>query len=594
MNRTISANISGIIFNIEEQAYERLKEYLEAIGRYFSNSQDRTEIMADIESRIAELFSERISDRKEVISMTDVDDIITVMGQPEEYIDEEAELEEPAAAQIQINAGSQEAGSRQKRRIFRDTEDNVLGGVCSGVSKYFDWDPIWMRIFFVLMFLSFGTGLFLYIILWIVIPEAKTTADKLAMQGKDANVENIGKAFNTEKDPNKTGLDELADDIRSIDTEFHANRIKGLFFRFGEFMKGFLNIFGRAIGVGFILAAVGMIILLATVMIGSENFISITDNGVATLSYNDVSDIIFSTETVSSVAFIGILLLIGIPIISFLYTGIKLLFGIKSNIKPLGIALVSAWIVGWILCGFAASSTATEFTNESYLDEEIAIVQPVGDTLYLDILEDTHFSNYFKHHHENSPELIKLEGNKIHLGWPTLDIQKNNADTMFKVFITRESRGPTQKAAIQLLENIDYQIEQDGDVIKFSPFFSLDSKDHFRGQEITVTVLVPEGRAVHLEPRMDRIIYDIDNVTNTRDRHMVGLTWTMGRRGLECIDCDLPDDYYYNSDHDHWHHERDRYRFQNKGLTENQNDSISTVSDTTATTVNTDTVPENN
>lgn len=562
MNRTISANISGIIFNIEEQAYERLKEYLEAIGRYFSNSQDRTEIMADIEGRIAELFSERITDRKEVISMADVDQVIVVMGQPEQYADVGADDEdEPQAANTD---STYSGGPRVKKRIFRDKENNVVGGVCSGISSYFDWDPIWMRIFFVLMFLSFGSGLFLYVILWIVIPEAKTTADKLAMKGEHINVENIGKSFNTEKGEPKSGLDEFADDIRSLDTDYHAGRVKNGFIKAGEFFKVFFKGFSKIIGVGFICAAIGMIIVMVTLFIGGDNFISITENGVAALSFGDVSDIIFANETISVVALIGIILVIGVPILSFLYTGIKLIFGIRSNIKPLGIALVSAWIAGFILCGIAFSQTASEFVGKSYVDEEIAIVQPTGDTLYLDILDDPYFSTRFKDHHQSSPELIRIEEDKIRLGWPILDVQINEKDTAFRVFVTRESRGPTQKEAITLSENIEYEVIQEGNTMKFSPYFSLQKDDNFRGQEVTVTVLVPVGSAVHFSPQMDRIIYDIDNVTNTHDDDMVGLTWTMENNGLTCIGCSLRE-----SDRNRHYH---RNRFQNRFQTQYQED----------------------
>ncbi|MCD6565000.1 MAG: PspC domain-containing protein [Bacteroidales bacterium] len=189
MKRAISINLGGIVFNIDDDAYRELQAYLTQIESCFSDREESKEIMNDIEARIAELFNERITDYKKVITSKDVNDIIDVMGGPEQFGETENES---------THKQRERFGPSGYRRMYRDPDNRILGGVCSGMSAYWQIDPIILRILFVIAFLGFGTGLIIYIILWIVLPEAKTKAQKLEMMGEKVNVSNIGKAFKEE------------------------------------------------------------------------------------------------------------------------------------------------------------------------------------------------------------------------------------------------------------------------------------------------------------------------------------------------------------------------------------------------------------
>ena len=189
MKRAISINLGGIVFNIDDDAYRELQAYLTQIESCFSDREESKEIMNDIEVRIAELFNERITDYKKVITSKDVKDIIDVMGGPEQFGETENES---------THKQRERFGPSGYRRMYRDPDNRIVGGVCSGMSAYWQIDPIILRILFVIAFLGFGTGLIIYIILWIVLPEAKTKAQKLEMMGEKVNVSNIGKAFKEE------------------------------------------------------------------------------------------------------------------------------------------------------------------------------------------------------------------------------------------------------------------------------------------------------------------------------------------------------------------------------------------------------------
>jgi len=179
MKKTFSVNLGNRVYSIDDDAYMRLKEYLDRIEGYFSDQKEREDIINDIEMRISELFTERLGDNKQVITLNDVEEVIKVMGDPLEISGAE---EQPRAAQERRSG---------PHRIYRDPDDRMIGGVCSGLGAYLGIDPVILRILFIL-FLIFGIGLLVYIILWIAVPEARTTAQKLEMRGDPVNASNIG------------------------------------------------------------------------------------------------------------------------------------------------------------------------------------------------------------------------------------------------------------------------------------------------------------------------------------------------------------------------------------------------------------------
>ena len=189
MKKTVSVNIGGFAFNIEESAYDQLRAYLAAVENNLAS--DQAEIMRDIEARIAEIFKDKLAGTQEVIDESNIEEIISIMGQPEDYQDEEDQ-----ASNESKSDGQSESFSENRKSLFRDMDNASLGGVCSGLARYFDVDPLFIRILFVFFAVFAGSGLLLYIILWLVIPEAKTTADKLKMSGEHINLESIKSHFN--------------------------------------------------------------------------------------------------------------------------------------------------------------------------------------------------------------------------------------------------------------------------------------------------------------------------------------------------------------------------------------------------------------
>ncbi|HEX7492613.1 MAG TPA: PspC domain-containing protein [Bacteroidales bacterium] len=178
MKITVSINLGGYSFNIDEDAYAELKRYLRNLELHFAGEESSAEILSDIETRMAELFRTKLTNYKQVINIEDVNQVISVLGTPEDISDNEG----PTARDKFSSPGY--------HRMYRDTDHRAIGGVCAGISAYWNIE-LWLvrLIFFVLAMM--GIGILIYIILYIVLPEARTTAEKIAMKGNPVNIHNI-------------------------------------------------------------------------------------------------------------------------------------------------------------------------------------------------------------------------------------------------------------------------------------------------------------------------------------------------------------------------------------------------------------------
>ena len=208
MNKVFNINLGGHPIVIDADAYDHLDKYLKTIQRHFRNSEGVDEILEDIEARLAELILENMENRQ-IVTLKDIQSAIVVMGTPDEFGAEQVE-----GFEAETNDGIPRDNYRTGKRLFRNTDDEVIGGVASGIAAYFGInDPIWVRLAFVLITISGGFGIPLYIILWAVIPEAKTASDRLEMRGEPINVSNIGKIIEEEISHLAKKVTEFGDDI---------------------------------------------------------------------------------------------------------------------------------------------------------------------------------------------------------------------------------------------------------------------------------------------------------------------------------------------------------------------------------------------
>ena len=527
MNKTVTANISGIVFYLEVDAYDKLNNYLATIKNYLKETDSREEIMADIESRIAELFKERFNNERSVVIMSDVDHVIVIMGEPEQYFDGEDSPENNASWSSSNN------NTNKSKRIYRDEDDKVIGGVCAGIGHYFGVDRIWIRILFLVAFFVGGFGFIPYIILWIVIPKAKTTAEKLEMKGEAVNVDNIKKTvedkFNDLKDSfNGEGATKAANGL--------SNVLSKLFTFIGMVILFILKFFVKFIGVILLIIGISFLILLLATTFNSDVITVVSDSSIFQIKSYDIIHALIGTGTNSTLTIAALIMVLGVPVIAFIYAAIKLLFNLKTNNKAIGIGLFSIWIVGIVLSFYIGSTTVSQFANNQKTKNTIEWTSN-SNTIYLNALteEDDLFNDF-----TFPPEVgnLWIEQGKVYYDNLEVDVLASRGNKI-EIIVEQLAHGKTRKLAKERAEKINYSYLLQDSSLKISPYLNFDLNDRLRGQEIKIHILLPIGSKIVLEEGSEQIIYDIKNVTNEYDGDMIGETWIMLENGLNCLDCAL-------------------------------------------------------
>ncbi|MBA2611569.1 MAG: PspC domain-containing protein [Bacteroidetes bacterium] len=522
MNKTVTINISGIIFHIEEDAYDSLSKYLATIKGYFSKTDGGNEIMSDIEARIAELLQERTNAVKQVVLMVDVDHVKGIMGKPEDFGDSQSK-EEDKKEEEQFNT----SGEKAKRRLFRNPEEKAIGGVCSGLAAYFDIDIVWVRLAMFLLIFFGGISLWVYIILWIIIPEAKTTADKFAMRGESANINNIVQNFKDEAQDvkNRFRNNDIGNTVRS---------------NVSTLLNGFFNIFGRLIGLFLVFLGCAFLFAYVTSLFG----ISVAD------SNSDISNwkaVIFSSSANYAMAVLAFIIVAGVPVFMLLYSGIKLLFKIKYSNRWLNLSMGVVWTIGIILGFCVTVTTVKQFSEESKVKETVEL-HGVGDTLIVKLspamatLKSLNFENaddldtYFGRN--NSGYQFGESNKKLSIiGHADLDVVESTSDSI-EMVINYTARGNTKKEANENARTIKYSYTQANNVLIFDQVFSVLEGSKFRAQEVEIKIKLPKGKVIFFDKSVKYLLNGIDNTTNTWDGHMIGRRWEMTDKGLKCIDCE--------------------------------------------------------
>ncbi len=518
MNQTLTVNISGIVFHIEVDAYDTLKSYLNKIKSNFSNSEEREEIMLDIESRIAELFNNMMNEKNEVIKSSDVEKIIAIMGKPEQYVTEEEEEN--------VNY-THEPVSKGDKKLFRNTDDRLLGGVCSGLSSYIGIDTVWIRLFFVAA-LFLGFGFLMYIILWIVMPEAKTASDKLKMKGEPINIHNIGKKF--EEEANK-----VTENLKNVDTKKFTQKtgsaIENIFGAIAVILKSVFNILGKIIGVFFLIIGTFMLVALLGMLFGSNAIISITNEGVFSIDSYDFLNLIFVSQDQLYLAITGVILMIGAPILTLIYLAIKLLFKIKSHYS-VGLSLFVMFIVGVSISALVGIKMGTECGY----DEEIVKTEQITTNGSILFIKSPNELLPGKGILEDKVTDISIDGEMLFQSFVRLEIERSKTDSV-QLEARISSNGKSAKDALSKVEEINYTYEIKDSTLSLDNYLSTLKENKIRGQQVKLKLFIPLNQVIYLDESIKELLDDVDNVSNTYDKKMISNKWIMLESGLTCLDC---------------------------------------------------------
>ncbi len=517
MKKTFTINISGTIFHIEDDAYEVLQQYLVNLKNHFGNTEEGKEIVADIEARIAEIFSEKTAGEKNVVTQEWVNDVIKMMGTPEDFADEEG-MDEPYASE-----------AKRKRRLYRDPDHRVIGGVCGGLGAYFAMDPVVLRIIFVvLFFVTSGAAILAYIILWIAVPKARTTAQRLEMRGQEATVKNIEKSIREEVDEVKESYKKF----RESDTFSKGKKsMEGAGDVVYNVFKVLLRVFVVIVGVLLIISGFLGILGLVSSMIIGQSFV----DGWPLIWGPEIHGFgIFEHFIEPGAATFGLIavgILAGIPLLAMLFIGTKLVFRYKSNNAAIALSMVGVWLIALFSLIVVSAGQVGNYKSRSSMTTSKTISCNSCQTLYLRLGDDKYEDYAEKDWEIENFKVVVVNGDEVVLGQPRLDVERSSTDN-FSVQIKKSSRGKSRENAKEEAQEVVYNYQLTDSTLYFDPYFVIPDGGKWRDQEVNITIKVPEGKAIYLDDNLVKVIHDIENVSNTWDGDMVDKYWEMKPEGL--------------------------------------------------------------
>ena len=594
MKKNISINISGIIFHIEEDGYENLRKYLDSINKYFATFEDSSEILADIESRVAEIFLSKLNEGKQVITVEDVNSLIATMGSVSDF--KAAEEEEFSQKQERGSTSSSDSfandsttGEERKtytgsRQLLRDEKRKILGGVCSGMANYFNVDPVWIRLLFALtafaygitilvyiimwiivpgssdldepeiakkMFrdpehkvvggvsggvaayfgldlilvrllfivftIFFGIGFLIYIVLWVALPEAKTLTDRMEMQGEPVTLSNIESNIkkNLNVDPNKE--------------ESTATKILLLPFRIigillsvlGKILIPLVEVLRVAIGIAVILIG---LTLLFTSVVAAGAVIGVFSTNAFSWPWIHSDEISMPLQVFTN-SISGWLVFA-----AFIATVIPSVFVIILGASVIARKFIIGATAGWTMfvlffVSLAILSVGIPKIIYSFKEDgefKVETTYPVrGKTLIF---------------HINEVGMDDYDAASLTL--------RGYNGTNLKLVQTFEAKGPTRQQAIENAKMVDYNVTAQDSVLTFDSNVRFKEDAVFREQRLKMTLYIPYNVPFILDEATSRFItqyIDYDQLD--------GNTWIMTEDGITCQTCP-PSEPDSNDDND--------------------------------------------
>ncbi len=588
MKKNISINISGIIFHIEEDGYSRLNEYLNSINKYFSSFDDSSEIIADIEGRIAEIFLSKLKEgTREVVSSDDVESVIATMGTVADFQAVEEEplgrvQDEPTAAENEPETG---AKTEKPNKLYRDMKRRVLGGVAAGIAHYFGIDPLWIRLIIIILFFNIflglgvsglillsyiimwivvpgtdtieddkkikkmyrnpehkvlggvagglavyfgtdltivrllfvlsiflgGSGLIIYIILWIITPEALSITEKMQMQGEPVTLSNIENSIkdrlNVTEDQDESPLVK----ILLLPFRLVATLFKGLSELLGPAMKFFLEALRVVVAIGIILVGLGMVFCLIVL---TGIFFGLFTGLAGWVTVHDLPYEVFY-GTIPAFGMLSIFFCIFVPALAIGLLGVTILFKAPITNSYVGWALFGLWIIGLIGAGLTLPNTIAEFRRSG----EISVTK-----------------SYNLHGHQTVLKLNEVGMDDYSGVSLTL---RGHRDSVYTLVTDYEARGRSRQQAQENARMVEYNVLRKDSILIFDSNISFKNDAAFRFQKIAMVLYIPHGEVFFMDSDLEYILRNTIHRYGYSVRDIADNQWMFTQEdGLECITCE--------------------------------------------------------
>lgn len=490
MKKTVSVNIKGINFLIEEDAYELLQDYMDRLASTLNKSEESSEIIEDVELRVAEICSSKMNDSKTVVELKDIQEILAQLGEPSDYIDEDTEN----STYDNTNTQTENKKSDSKeRRLFRDNENAVIAGICQGIANFFKLDVVIIRAIFVVMFLFGGFGFPLYIIMWIIVPKAKSTIDRLRMKGIPVTVENVREEVENAAERIKDGSKRLSGKIRGNET-YQKGISRG-----GRILASLLGVF--FIGWGLVL----LILLMIFGVAGFQFIPAQTDHGF--LSVSEFGSLVLTDSGDTTWAWIGGLLISFSAILFLFLLGTLLIARIKNKWAKLSLlGLFITGLTGGFICLYLGIKTGRDFAIERKDGRTIGMVS--AETLTIVPLLDQHGNAAdYNMRGDRQFSIVSLNEKNIMMSGVHFEY-KRSSDSLFHVYQNLTARGHSYKDALSRAKNIKHSISIQGDSLLVDTEYRFPREDKLRDQEVWIIIEIPDSSAVNVNHRTIKLGID--------------------------------------------------------------------------------------
>jgi phage shock protein PspC (stress-responsive transcriptional regulator) len=471
MDKTININLGGILFQIDEEAFRILRDYLQAINNRFSNSQGGHETIEDIESRIAEIFQTQ-KGLAGVVSKENVESMIAIIGKPEDFDPGEPE----AGAPVFTN---------QKKKMYRNTDDIIVGGVCSGMAAYLDSDPVLFRILFVIFAVFFGVGVVVYIGLWIALPAARTESQKRTMYGNDnhPNRSLIRNYDNTQI----SGASGYSNDSTV------GNAINEVFRALGKVGYIILRIILIVTGISLVLT--GFLFILCYVMIFIFKFpgvFSIDSSGVNLIYVFDFLKYIVNPAAVPWIIILGSIAFI-LPMLALIYWGVKMIFWFNARDGVVSLVALVIWVMSFAALSIIGFNEGISFAQTGKSTVETVLPES-PDTLYVITdrkIADLKYNKQISLPHEEYSLFLNDDKKELYIR-PYLSVDRSE-NKVARVEVRKRATGRTYLEAAGKAEALIYNYTFKNNSLNIDEYFTVPSGRKWSADEIGIHLYIPTG-----------------------------------------------------------------------------------------------------
>lgn len=486
MKKNFSVNIGGRIFNIDDDAYESLNSYLSRLRNFFAAEQGYDEIIADIEMRIAELLDQQKENGQPVITLKHIEGVITSMGEPDQMSDAEAEKPKNAP------------GIKTRGKLYRDPDNRQIGGVAAGIAAWFGIDPVWVRLIFAAFTLFYAVGIIVYAVLWLILPVAVTTSEKLEMQRQSININTLrNELASAGSGIQKTGSSLLhsAGTLIRFVTEVVARIINWLF----QLLK-------RLAGLVLLLGVIAMFIGISAASLVRER-LTMVDYQLDTTTVIHGLQWLIPGPDVRWLAYLSILLLLIAVTGLLIYTGLRLLLKwppLRWQVVIVFVLLLVAGIVTGVGTGFQYSRSSEQLAS---LTSRQSIAMKAKHIHLASGPDD--YQQYF----------MPLAGDTVPgnvtyaLGEISVSIRAVPADSLFATFI-KSAAAWQQSQASEYAANISYRYQMQDTLVTINPFFMIPHADGMRFQKLNVIIGIPVNTEVEIDESLRRRANSNDFIDN--------------------------------------------------------------------------------